>query len=145
LEAASKIHHLVPPQGRFPNRQIILFLSSLLPLSEADRHAFHRAKTTSVNRSPHPSLPSPNVKWRQFSLTVDCAIILPFASQLDRFPFQIGPGTLNATPSRLMPEPSPEIVAAASLSPLSPIPVSIQNAIQNTVVPNLQHQAATAD
>ncbi|KAK4124299.1 hypothetical protein N657DRAFT_387402 [Parathielavia appendiculata] len=45
-----------------------------------------------------------------------------------------------------MPEPSPEIVAAASLSPLSPIPVSIQkNAIQTTVVPNLQDQAATAD
>ncbi|KAK4100386.1 hypothetical protein N658DRAFT_101868 [Parathielavia hyrcaniae] len=44
-----------------------------------------------------------------------------------------------------MPGRSPEIVAAASLSPLSPIPVSIQkNAIQATVVPNLQDQAATA-
>jgi hypothetical protein len=44
-----------------------------------------------------------------------------------------------------MPQPSPEIVAAAALSPISPTPVSAQHAIQNTVVPNLQDQAATTD
>ncbi|KAK4642463.1 nuclear polyadenylated RNA-binding protein 3 [Podospora bellae-mahoneyi] len=43
-----------------------------------------------------------------------------------------------------MSEQSPEIVAAASLSPLSPKPISVQ--IQsNSVVPMLQDQAATAD
>ncbi|KAK4203499.1 hypothetical protein QBC40DRAFT_20322 [Triangularia verruculosa] len=43
-----------------------------------------------------------------------------------------------------MSEQSPEIVAAASLSPLSPKPISVQ--IQsNSVVPMLQDQAATTD
>lgn len=45
-----------------------------------------------------------------------------------------------------MREPSPDpVVAAAKLNPPSPTPVSIQPAIQNTVVPNLHGQAATAD
>ena len=46
---------------------------------------------------------------------------------------------------RLMP-PSPDpVVAVANLNPPSPTPVSIQPAIQNTVVPSLHGQAATAD
>ncbi|KAK0721490.1 hypothetical protein B0T21DRAFT_386349 [Apiosordaria backusii] len=43
-----------------------------------------------------------------------------------------------------MSEQSPEIVAAASLSPLSPKPISIQLQ-NNSVVPMLQDQAATTD
>ncbi|KAK4143035.1 uncharacterized protein C8A04DRAFT_12707 [Dichotomopilus funicola] len=42
-----------------------------------------------------------------------------------------------------MSDQSPEVVAAANLTPLSPIPVSPAAAIQSTVVPNLQDQAAT--
>ncbi|KAL2151334.1 hypothetical protein VTH82DRAFT_6432 [Thermothelomyces myriococcoides] len=44
-----------------------------------------------------------------------------------------------------MPEQSPQVVAAASLSPVSPIPISSQTVIPDTVVPALQDQAATAD
>ncbi|KAL2163466.1 hypothetical protein VTH06DRAFT_5524 [Thermothelomyces fergusii] len=44
-----------------------------------------------------------------------------------------------------MPEQSPRVVAAANLSPISPIPISSQTAIPGTVVPALQEQAATAD
>lgn len=41
-----------------------------------------------------------------------------------------------------MSEPSPEIVAIASPSPLFPVPVPTQNAIQNTAVPMLEDHAA---
>jgi hypothetical protein len=45
-----------------------------------------------------------------------------------------------------MREPSPEVfVAPANHSPLSPTPASVPTTIHNTVVPELQGQAATAD
>lgn len=135
-QSLSPLSHSVHPVSHHPS------IARQDPSPKSPVYSPHNKtlKSTHVSSSnpslPRSFLPPPLTSLRQtysaFSLSFSD---LSGPTSASRIPHPASP---------LMSEQSPEIVAAASLSPLSPKPISVQ--IQsNSVVPMLQDQAATTD